>query len=202
MSGNFHNQYVDDLRGNREIFLFDILHSPEFQTIRKKHLEHIYIGIDMLLKRVIDENHESGQRILACADEISQTFKISNEHALDLILTPNNSIGAKLRYLPRVSREGDEIIIRIGQKTTQADVEAAWKHVKSLQKELGGSGSKSSINPELAFCIHKQYVLKNRKMSEIFMDYTHGKLEGYEHVPTIMFEDDFRKYYKRVVKGL
>lgn len=197
-------RYSDDLRGNRDIFLINIMQSPEFQAIRKKHLERVFTGIDVLLREAADWPDDPGhkQKIIACAREISDTFKISEKNATDLILTPNNGISFRMRYSPKVSRDGDEIVIRVSQKTTRADIDSLWKYVKELQKEMGGSGSKSSINPDLYFCIHRQYVLKSRKMADIFNDYRRQALEGYKHPPTINDEDEFRKQYKKVVRGL
>lgn len=197
-------RYSDDLRGNRDIFLINIMQSPEFHAIRKKHLEHVFTGIDVLLRDVADWPDDPGhkQKIAACAREISEMFKISEKNATDLILTPNNSVSFKIRYSPKIDRDGDEIVIRIGQKTTKQDIEASWKYVKKLQKEMGGSGSKSSINPELAFCIHRQHVLKGRKIVDVFHDYSRRKLEGHESKEPTLSENDFRKYYKNIVEGL
>lgn len=197
-------RYSDDLRGNQDIFLINIMQSPEFHAIRKKHLEHVFTGIDVLLREVADWPDDPGhkQKITACAREISNTFGISEKNATDLILTPNNRVSFKIRYSPKIDRDGDEIIIRIGQKTTKQDVNASWKYVKKLQKEMGGSGNKSSINPELAFCIHRQHALKGRKIADVYDDYSLKKLEGYEGKLPTLSENDFRKYYKRIVQGL
>lgn len=183
------------------MFLVDIMRSSEFQDIKANHLKDVFTGIYGLLRR-IDQDDESGQKILACADEITEVFKISKDNAVHLLIAPPAPATYHMKYTPQIRREDDSIVLRIGQKTTQADIKAIWKHVKNLQKEIGGSGSKSSINPELAFCIHRQYVLKKRTMKDVFDDYRLHRLEGYNHPPTIDDEDDFRKRYKRVVKGL
>lgn len=201
MTDELHKKYTDSLRGNQEIFLIDIMRSPEFQTIKKKHLMNVFTGIYGLLRRV-DESDESGQKILACADEISDAFRISKDNAVRLLLTPSAPAVYSMRYTPLIQQDGNDILIRIGQKTTREEVIRSWKHVKDLQKKMGGSGSKTSINPELAFCIHRQYVLKGRKMKDIFDDYRQQRLEGYDHLPTIEDEDEFRKRYKKIVKGL
>jgi len=39
-------------------------------------------------------------------------------------------------------------------------------------------------------------------MKDIFDDYRQQKLEGYDHSPTIEDEDEFRKRYNKIVKGL
>jgi hypothetical protein len=201
MSDELHPKYTNDLRGNQDVFLVDVMRSSEFQSIKEQHLKNIFTGIYGLLRRV-DENDESGQKVLACADEISEVFKISKDNAIKLLIAPQAPAAYHMKYTPQIKRDGDDIVLRIGQKTTQADIKAIWKHVKSLQREIGGSGGKSSINPELAFCIHKQYVLRNRKMQDVFDDYRQNILEGYTHPPTIEDEGEFRKRYKRVVKGL
>ncbi|MDK2899009.1 MAG: hypothetical protein PWQ10_196 [Patescibacteria group bacterium] len=201
MPDKSHSKYTSNLRGNQDIFLVDIMRSSEFRDIKEKHLKDIFIGIFGLLRRV-DEHDESGQKVLACADEISDVFKISKDNAVQLLIAPQAPAAYHMQYIPQIKRDGDDIVLRIGQKTTQADIKEVWRHIKSLQRDIGGSGVKSSINPELAFSIHRQYVLKKRKMKDVFDDYRHNTLEGYEHSPTIEDEDEFRKRYKRVVKGL
>jgi|GEM_PF-1021701 len=201
MSADLHKKYTNDLRGNQDVFLIDIMRSLEFQEIYNRHLEHVFTGIYGLLHQV-DENHESGRKIHACAAEISSTFRISKENALDLILMPTAPAVYRSRYSPRISRDGDDIVIRIGQKTKKEDILASWKIIKQYQQEMGGSGSKQSINPELYFCIHRQYILKGRKMADVFKDYRDQRLEGYNHPPTITDEEEFRKRYKKVVRGL
>ena len=107
-----------------------------------------------------------------------------------------------MKYIPRVYCEGDEVVLRLHYKTTRKDLDDIWKLVKEIQGDIGGTSGKKSIKPELAYCIHRQHVLKNRKMSEIYADYSHGRLEGYEgNIPTLS-ENDFRKYYQKIVKGL
>lgn len=201
MSDKTHQKYVKNLRGNQDIFLIDVMRSSEFHAIREKYLKHVFTGIYGLLRKV-DENDESGQKILDCADEISEVFKINKSNAIQLLIAPQAPAVYHMKYTPQIKRDGDDIVLRIGQKTTQADIKAIWKHIKSLQREIGGSGVKSSINPELAFCIHRQYVLRKRKMKDIFDDYSQNILEGYSHPPTIEDEDEFRKRYRKVVKGL
>lgn len=201
MTDELHKKYINSLRGNQDVFLIDIMRSSEFQTIKKRHLTNVFTGIYGLLRRV-DENDETGQKILACADEVSNVFKISTDNAVRLLLTPSAPAVYGMRYTPLVQQDGNDILIRIGQKTTREEVMKVWKYVKDLQKEMGGSGSKTSINPELAFCVHRQHVLKGRKMKDIFDDYRQQKLEGYDHIPTIEDEDEFRKRYNKIVKGL
>ncbi|MGE5298690.1 MAG: hypothetical protein ACM3KF_01480 [Acidobacteriota bacterium] len=201
MTDTLHKKYIDSLRGNQDVFLIDTMRSPEFQAIKKKHLANVFTGIYGLLRKV-DENDESGQKVLACADEVSDVFKISKANAVRLLLTPSAPAVYGMQYTPLVQQDGSDILIRIGQKTTREEVMKVWKYVKDLQKMMGGSGSKTSINPELAFCVHRQYVLKGRKMKDIFDDYRQQKLEGYDHSPTIEDEDEFRKRYNKIVKGL
>lgn len=194
-------KYRDDLRGNQEVFLTDIMRSPKFEAIKQKHLDGVFMGIYKLLKRVEGDN-ENARKVQACANEISEVFKISKRSSLKLLLSSNHSASYSSKYLPHIKREGDEIVLRLHQKTNLGDIRAIWKLVKELQKEIGGSGSKQSINPELAFCIHRQYVLKGRKMADIFKDYSHRKLEGYDGKLPTLSDNDFRKYYKGVVEGL
>lgn len=196
-----HHKYLPNLRGNQDVFLANIRRSPEFEEIEQKYLKSVFMGIYGLLQRV-DGDDENTRKIHACADEISEVFKISNESALQLLLSPVAPAAYGMKYSPRVSRDGDEIILRFGRKTTLSDIKTVWKTVKDAQREIGSTGSKQSINSELAFCIHRQHVLNGRKIADIFRDYSHKQLEGYEGKPPTMSENDFRKYYRSIVEGL
>ena len=196
-----HHKYLSVLRGNQEVFLTYVMQSAEFEVIEKKHLDGVFMGIYSLLKR-IEGDDESARKVHACADEISEVFNISKETALKLLLDPKHPVSYSTRYLPHIKREGDEIVLRLHRKTTKKDIDTVWRLVKKLQQEIGGSGGKQSINPELAYLIHRQRVLKGRKMADIFDDYAHKRLEGYEGKSPTLSENDFRKYYKGVVEGL
>jgi len=80
---------------------------------------------------------------LACADEISDVFKISKANAVRLLLTPSAPAVYGMQYTLLVQQDGSDILIRIGQKTTREEVMKVWKYVKDLQKKMGGSGSKT-----------------------------------------------------------
>ena len=201
MSDETHHIYRSDLRGNQDVFLADIRRSPEFEAIEEKYLKNVFMGIYGLLRRV-EGDDDNARKVYACADEISKTFKISEKNAIRLLLTANVPAVYGTRYTPHIKQDGDEIIMRFGRKTTLADIKAVWGVVKGIQREIGSTGSKQSINPELAFCIHRQYVLKGRKMADIFKDYSRKKLEGYEGKSPTLSENDFRKYYKGIVEGL
>ena len=179
----------------------NIRRSPEFESIEQKHLKNVFMGIYGLLRRV-EGDDENARKVYACADEISTVFKISKENALRLLLTAKAPATYGAKYMPHIKQDGDEVVMRFGRKTTLADIKAVWKVVKNVQREIGGTGSKQSINPELAYCIHRQYVLQKRKMADIFDDYSDKKLEGYEGKPPTLSENDFRKYYKGIVEGL
>ena len=153
------------------------------------------MGIYRLLGRV-EGNDDNARKVYACADEISRTFRISKKNALQLLLTANVPAVYGARYMPHVKRDGDEVVMRFGRKTTLADIKAVWHIVKDVQREIGSTGSKKSINPELAFCIHRQHILKGRKIADIFDDYLHKRLEGYEGKPPTLGENDFRKYFR------
>ncbi|QJU11280.1 MAG: hypothetical protein HXL06_003635 [Candidatus Nanosynbacter sp. HMT-348_TM7c-JB] len=201
MSDEIHHKYRSNLRGNQDVLLADIRRSPEFEAIEQKYLKNVFMGIYRLLGRV-EGNDDNARKVYACADEISRTFKISKKNALQLLLTANVPAVYGARYMPHVKRDGDEVVMRFGRKTTLADIKAVWHIVKDVQREIGSTGSKKSINPELAFCIHRQHILKGRKIADIFDDYLHKRLEGYEGKPPTLGENDFRKYYKGVVEGL
>ena len=201
MADDTHRKYLSDLRGNQDVLLANIRRSPEFEAIEQKHLKNVFMGIYGLLNRV-EGDDKNAHKVYACADEISDTFKISKENALRLLLKPQAPAAYSTRYLPHIRREGNEIVLRLHQKTTKKDINTVWRLVKDLQREIGGSGGKQSMNPELAYCIYRQHILKGRKIASIFKDYSHRRLEGYEGKPPTLSENDFRKYYKGVVEGL
>lgn len=201
MSDETHHAHLPNLRGNQDVLLADIRRSPEFEAIEEKYLKNVFMGIYGLLKRV-EGDDENARKVYACADEISGVFKISKESALRLLLTAKAPAAYGMKYTPHIKQDGDEVVMRFGRKTTLADIKAVWKIVKDVQREIGGTGGKQSVNPELAFCIHRQHVLKGRKIADIFDDYSHKRLEGYEGKPPTLSENDFRKYYRGVVEGL
>jgi hypothetical protein len=201
MSDETHHKYLPNLRGNQDVFLANIRRSPEFEAIEQKYLKNVSMGIYGLLKRV-EGDDENARKVYACADEISTVFNINKKNALRLLLTTKAPAAYGAKYMPHIKQDGDEVVMRFGRKTTLADIKAVWSVVKDVQREIGGTGGKQSINPELAYCIHRQYILKGRKMADTFDDYSHKKLEGYEGKPPTLSENDFRKYYRSVVEGL
>ena len=201
MSNEAHHKYLPNLRGNQDVFLANIRRSSEFEAIEQKYLQNVFMGIYGLLRRV-EGDDENTRKIYACADEISNLFKISIESALRLLLTAKAPAVYGMRYTPHITQDGDEVVMRFGRKTTLADIKAVWKVVKGVQREIGGTGSRQSVNPELAFCIHRQHILNNRKMADVFYDYSHKRLNGYEGKSPTLSENDFRKYYRSVVEGL
>ncbi len=178
MSDETHHKYRSDLRGNQDVLLADMRRSPEFEAIEQKYLKNVFMGIYGLLKRV-EGDDDNARKVYACGDEISETFKISKDNALRLLFTAKAPAAYGTRYTPHIKQDGDEVVMRFGRKTTLTDIKAVWHIVKDVQREIGGTGSKQSINPELAFCIHRQHVLKGRKIADIFDDYSHKRLEGY-----------------------
>ena len=201
MSDEIHHKYLHELMGNQDMLLANIRYSPEFKAIEQEYLPSVFMGIYGLPGRV-EGDDENARKVYTCVDEISKTFRIGKEAAIKLLLTPKAPAAYGTDYLPRVTREGDEIVLRLHHKTTREDIDAIWKFVKKLKREIGNPGSKKSVNPELAFCIHHQHILKGRKMVDVFDDYSHKRLEGYEGKPPTLSENDFRKYYKGVVEGL
>lgn len=201
MSDENHRKHLPELRGNQDVLLAYIRRSAEFKAIEQKHLKSVFMGIYGLLRRV-EGGDSNAHKVHACAEEISDTFKIRKDSAIKLLLAPEQPFAYRYRYLPHVTQEGDEVVLRFGHKTTQADIKAVWKVVRSVQREIGRTGGKQSINPELAYCIHRQHVLMGRKMADVFDDYLHKRLEGYEDKTPTLSENDFRKYYRHIIKGL
>lgn len=184
------------------MFLADVMNSPEFKEIKSKYLpkSRYFTGIHHLLGRLSDD--PISKVIEVCADKISETFKLRKDIAAKLLISHNHTLPIDLSYLPKITSDDNYVYLRIGPRTSQKDVVNVWKLVKDEQRKLGKVGSKSSINSELAFCIHRELVIADRSLKSIFADYQDGKLKGYEHKATIDDLDDFRKYYKRSTAGL
>lgn len=195
-------KYADSLRGNQDVFLADLMNSAEFIEIKDKYLSDVFTGIESLLGKAMDDDGKSSQRIRAATKEVVERFKLREDLATKLLLSHNLTLPMHLDYMPRVYEDGKHVFIRIGVKTTQEDVMNVWKLVKEEQKKLGNVGSKSSTNPELAFCIYRQYVVNGRKMKDIFTDYENEELEGYNHAPTIRDRKEFKRYYDKVIREL
>lgn len=184
------------------MFLADVMNSSEFKEIKDKYLPkpRYFTGIHHLLGRLTDD--PTSRAIEVCADKISETFKLRKDIAIKLLLSHNRTLPIDLSYLPKITRDDNYVYLRIGPRTSQKDVMNVWKLVKDEQRKLGKVGSKSSINSELAFCIHRELVIADRSLRNIFTDYQDEKLRGYKHKATINDLDDFRKYYKRSTAGL
>ena len=199
---NVNRAYTDGLRGNQDIFLADVMNSPEFVKIKNEYLPkpRYFTGIHHLLSKLSDD--PTSRAIEKCADKISETFRLRRDIAIRLLISHNYTLPIDLSYLPKITSDENYVYLRIGPKTSQKDVMGVWKLVKEEQRKLGRIGSKTSINPELAFCIHRELVITGKSLKSIFADYQHGKLNGYEHKATIDDFDDFRKYYKRSTTGL
>lgn len=191
---------IDTLKGDKDKFLGYLISDPEFIAIKKKYLANEFMGINNLAGEVYPTDKQYSN-FIACVNEISNYFKIKEEIVKKLLLS-ENLLKYRLGYQPTAIREKDHIELRIGPKTTLKDIKEIWPHINKLQKEIGSTPNKSSNNPELAYAIHKQ-VIKDRRLSEIFKDYTENKLENFTRPAKINpDENDFRKYYKKVMKGV
>lgn len=101
-------------------------------------------------------------------------------------------------------QKADFIHLEIYANTTRQDIDNIWSHIKEFQKNylVGNTRADKSQYPELAYCIYRQRVLANRKLTDIFDDYLQDKLEGYHHISKVIDYSDFRKYYANIVKGI
>lgn len=202
MTNKNDRSYAQYLRGNQHIFIGDLMNSAEFKQLKNKYLpkDKVFLGIEQLLGKTIDD--ETNDKVRACAKEVTEVFKITEELAMKLLLGHNQMLPINMDYTPKVYSDDRYVYIRIGSKTTKADIEHSWKHIKDEQRKIGSVSSKASINSELAFCIYRQIVLNGRLINDVYADYRVRKLDGYEHPPTIDDPRDFRKYYYRVTEGL
>lgn len=109
-SDKTHHIYRSDLRGNQDVFLIDMRRSPEFVAIEQKYLKNVFMGIYGLLKRV-EGDDDNARKVYACADEISETFKISKKNALRLLLTANVPAvyGTRYEYLELFGSVSDKL---------------------------------------------------------------------------------------------
>lgn len=190
----------DAYRGNKEVFLACIAGSPEFREIIDKHLSGRNLWLEHLTRNP-DIDFGNKTAIDACASEISQLFQLKMDVARNLVVTADISKNRDL-HQPRIiqSPDGNSLYVEIKPETTKADYVNMWGAIRKIKPR--STCGKKSINPELAYCIHRQLVIGKRHMHDIFLDYIDGKLAGYDHKPTITDENDFAKYYRRVVKGV
>src|SRR5687768_17310612 len=101
--------YTNNLRGNQDIFLANLMNSPEFIEIRDKHLSGIFTGIERLLGKVVDEESKSSKRIRAATKEISVRFKLKEDVAIKLLLSRNQTLPMHLNYIPKVYQDGEHV---------------------------------------------------------------------------------------------
>ena len=102
------------------------------------------------------------------------------------------------------SQNDSYIHLEIYAQTTKQDIDNIWPLIKELQKNYLTENVRAnkSKHPELAYCIYRQKVLANRKLSSIFNDYQQNKLDGYNHESSVIDYSDFRKYYLNIAKGI
>lgn len=193
--------FYDRFRSNQDVFLGCILNDPEFSRIKEEILGDL-APATWFFKILGDRNSDNDKKVVkSCAEAIASHFRIKESTALKLILTSKHIADLHFGYVPRCHREDDQIHITIGPKTTLEDIRRYWPFIKDKQKEIGKTHNRKSTNPELAYCIHKQ-IMSGKKLKQAFDLYIDGKLEGYDHKPTLLEFNDFRKYYSKIVKEL
>lgn len=131
---------------------------------------------------------------------ISTDSIISYQSALETI---DDTFDKNMDSSPN-SQNDSYIHLEIYAQTTKQDIDNIWPLIKELQKNYLAENVRAnkSKHPELAYCIYRQKVLANRKLSSIFNDYLQNKLDGYNHEPSVIDYSDFRKYYLNIVKGI
>ncbi len=190
------------IRNDVDLFLNLIRQDDDFIKILKQNFnesDDISIGLSGMTG-YYDKDSDLGKRIIKTSKIISDKFYIKQETAEKLILRSPIMFNIK-KYTPYPFIKDNQLFIRIGADTTQKDIIDNWNLIKEEQKKIKINTSKTSTNQELAYCIHKQ-IINGKSVSEAHTDYINGKLEGYNKKPTIFDYNDFRKYYKNIVKGL
>lgn len=149
-------------------------------------------------------------KIRFCQHDQSTTSHDSDEPQInsyqDTLDAAGGIVGGKtidLFYSSKPQR-ADFIHLEICANTTKQDITNIWSYIKELQKDylVGNTRADKSQYPELVYCIYRQRVLANRKLTDIFDDYLRDKLDGYHHVSKVIDYSDFRKYYANIVKGI
>lgn len=97
--------------------------------------ECVYGHLRTAQKRV-EGDDDNARKVHACAEEISQTFKMSRNNALRLLLTAKAPAAYGTRYTPHIKQDGDEVVMRFGHKTTLADIKAVWGVVETYSERL------------------------------------------------------------------
>lgn len=195
-----------DLRTNKEWFLYSLFTDIEFARIRDEALEKLKkvdpVGVSKLIGHGTDGY--SNNIIQGAIDQLIEEFHINQETATRGLFHDKRFAGWNKARTPFAYIEDERIVISIGSETRLDDVKYLWSmQVTDLQNTLNEGRkkrSKPSNDPSLTYLIHKQ-IVGGRKLADVYSDYTHGRLAGYDGA-TNLSESDFRKHYRDVVQGL
>lgn len=195
-----------DPRTNKEWFLYNLFTDTDFARIRDEALERLEkidpVGMSKLIGRGTDIY--SNDIIQGAVNQLVEEFQINQKTATRGLFHGKYLAGWNKARIPFAYIEDERIVISIGSETRLGDVKDLWSmQVTDLQNTLNEERkkrSKSSGSHSLAYLIHKQ-IVRGRKLADIHLDYTHGRLTGYDGAINLS-ESDFRKYYHETVQGL
>lgn len=196
-----HKKLEENTRSNTDYLLLRIATSDDFMALKNKYFsddDKVLLG---LYRMTSSANYELSLKLERFYSEFEDKFQFSRKTAKRLLFLDEIIAPARFDYTPVIYRDEDSVYIKIGPKTTLNDIKNSWSKVVELKKELGRISGKKSNNTELAFCIYSR-IIKGDSMSKIFQKYIGGSLENYNLKPTILDENEFRKYYRKIVKGL
>ncbi|HET6747051.1 MAG TPA: hypothetical protein VFH06_03035 [Candidatus Saccharimonadales bacterium] len=194
-------------RTDKDWFLYDLFTDSDFIEIKQHFLESVKavdpLGIMKLTGKPMVKSEE--EIVAHYVKLLGAELDIHEEVARKGLLLHNEYSQAWSRNRAPVAYiENNRINIVIGSETRRKDVIVIWDHIEKLQEQLQGSKrSATSKDTTLAFAIYKQ-KLRNpkKKLSEIYDDYQHERLEGYNGERHYTEYKDFIDYYHRVVKGI
>lgn len=190
----------------KDWFLADLFNDPLFIKMRKEFWNtassHDPIGMSKLVGKSTDK--ELTKLLNDYKKLLCKTFLINEQTAEQGLLDSKYRRVWTRQRMPIAYIEDNDIVIHIGPETRPEDVTGIWKsHINELQDQLNPNRSKRNTapkEPSLAFVIHK-HVMAGEKIADIFRDYSFGKLVGYKGGNNINTVEDFRKYYRDVIKG-
>ena len=188
----------------RDWFLYYLFTDEDFVSIRKQWR----VEIDDI------ESGEPGREGIPFLEQekitkryvnlLSKKFRLNEDVAIKGLAYTEWSRALNEDRIPTAKIDGDRVTISVGVDTRLEDVEHLWNiYVTSLQEKILGRKPGRAVpanEPLLAYVIHKN-LLKGRELTKVHKEYLDGSLDS-RILPGERYDlNDFRKYYKRTVKG-
>lgn len=188
----------------RDWFLYHLFNDKDFVEIRKQwQLEINDVDQEPGLE---DKQRAEIEEITArYVESLRQKFGINKVTARKGLTYKKHNRTLNADRVPVAEIRGNRVIISIGANTKLEDIEDLWgvwiSHLQSKLPNYDSQREKPSDEPLLAYTIYKE-LRNGHKMTEIHTAYKGGVLHS--EIPESnkwLDVNDFRKYYKSIVKG-